>query len=60
MQTISNGYWNQKKEKLKKKYSNLTDKDLSYNEGKEKEMMEILGYKLGKTKLELLSIIVSL
>jgi hypothetical protein len=54
------GYWNEKKEKLLKKYKNLTDKDLSYNEGKEKEMIEILGYKLGKTKQELLKIIITL
>lgn len=54
------GYWNVKKEKLKQKYKNLTDKDFSYNEGKEKEMIEILGKKLGKTKQELLSIIVAL
>ncbi|HBE43459.1 MAG TPA: general stress protein CsbD [Bacteroidales bacterium] len=53
------GYWNEKKEKLKKSYPSLTDKDLSFNEGKEKEMLEILGYKLGKTKLELLDIIIT-
>jgi hypothetical protein len=60
MKTATVGYWNCKKEKLKEKFDFLTDKDLSYNEGKEKEMIELLGYKLGKTKQELLSIIVSL
>jgi hypothetical protein len=54
------GYWNIKKEKLKQKYQILTDKDLCFCEGKEKEMIEILGNKLGKTKQELLTIIVSL
>lgn len=60
MKTNVVGYWNYKKEKLKQKFDILTEKDLSYNEGKEKEMIELLGYKLGKTKQELLSIIVSL
>lgn len=54
------GYWNNKKEKLKRKYSILTDNDLLFSEGKEKEMLEILGYKLGKTEQELLNIIVTL
>jgi hypothetical protein len=55
-----NGYWNGKKEKIKQKFPAITDKDLEYNEGKEKVMIEMLGYKLGKTKHELLSIIVEL
>jgi hypothetical protein len=54
------GYWNEKKVKIKEKFPNLTDEDLQFREGKEKEMMEILGYKLGKSKLELLKIIVML
>jgi len=59
---ISNvkGFWNEKKEKLKKNFPMLTDKDLSFCEGKEKEMIEMLGYKLGKTKQELLNIIVTI
>ena len=60
MDTNVKGYWNEKKEKLKKNYPMLTDKDLSFREGKEKEMIEMLGYKLGKTKLELLNIIVTI
>jgi adenylate cyclase class IV len=60
MKTSVVGYWNYKKEKLKQKFEILTEKDLSFNEGKEKEMIEMLGYKLGKTKQELLSIIISL
>jgi hypothetical protein len=54
------GYWNSKKEKLKQKFEVLTDKDLSYNEGKEKEMIELLGYKLGMSKQELLNVIITL
>lgn len=54
------GYWNIKKEKLKQKFTNLSDKDLCFTEGKEKEMIELLGNKLGKTRQELLEIIVTL
>jgi hypothetical protein len=54
------GYWDDKKEKLLKKYKNLTDRDLRFNLGREDEMMDILSYKLGKSRQELLSIIVML
>lgn len=54
------GYWNEKKEKLKKKYYFITEEDLRFYEGKEKEMMELLGYKLGKSKEELRSLIETL
>ena len=60
MKTNSVRYWKDKKEKLLKKYKNLTERDLSFEEGKEKEMIEILGSKLGKTKQELLKIIITL
>ena len=60
MKTNAIGYWNGKKEKLKRKYEILTDSDLCFNEGKEKEMIEMLGFKLGKTKQELLNIIVAI
>lgn len=60
MQMKVKGYWNEKKEKFKEKYPFITDEDLSFNEGKEKEMIEMLGYKLGKTKEELVNIIVHL
>lgn len=58
MSKFVKGYWNGKKEKIKKKYPILTDRDLNFQEGKEREMIEILGYKLGKTEIELLDIIV--
>ena len=48
------------KEKLKEKYSGITDDDLFFGDGKEKEMIEMLGYKLGKTKDELTNIITAL
>jgi hypothetical protein len=54
------GYWDKKKVKLKVKYPLITEADLNYNEGKEHEMIEMLGYKLGKSKQELLTIIVAL
>ena len=60
MKTYSARYWQNKKDKLLKKYKNLTDRDLSFEEGREKEMIEILGSKLGKTKQELLNIILTL
>ena len=47
------GYWNERKEKLIQKYPMITEEDLHFQEGKEKEMLEMLGYKLGKTKEEL-------
>jgi uncharacterized protein YjbJ (UPF0337 family) len=54
------GYWDKKKEKLKEKFPLITDEDLRYCEGKEKEMIEMLGHKLGKSKQELLYIIVAI
>lgn len=60
MNTDAIGYWNEKKEKLKQKYQIITEDDLHFCEGKEKEMIEILGYKLGKTKDELRNIIAAL
>jgi hypothetical protein len=57
MNTNEIGYWNEKKEKLKQKYPTISDEDLHFYEGKEKEMIEMLGFKLGKTKEELANII---
>jgi hypothetical protein len=54
------GYWDKKKEKLKLRFPNITEEDLHYQEGKEKEMIEMLGNKLGKSKQELLNIIVAI
>jgi hypothetical protein len=60
MNTRVIGYWDKKKEKLKQRFPAITDEDLRYREGKEKEMIEMLGYKLGKSKQELLNIIVAI
>jgi hypothetical protein len=57
MDNISTGYWRKTKSKLKQKFPTITEQDLSFHEGKEKEMIEMLGNKLGKTNLELLYII---
>jgi hypothetical protein len=54
------GYWDVKKEKLKLLYPDITDEDVAYPEGKEREMIELLCNKLGKSKQELVSIIVKL
>ncbi len=51
------GYWNEKKEKIKQKYPIITDNDLIFCEGKEKEMVEQLGYRLGITIEEMRSVI---
>jgi uncharacterized protein YjbJ (UPF0337 family) len=49
------GKWNQVKGKLKQKYGDLTDDDLTYVEGKEDELLGRLQEKTGKTKEELAS-----
>ena len=54
------GYWESKKEKIKQRFPGITDQDLIFYDGKEKEMMEMLEYKLDITKLELARIIETL
>ena len=44
------GNWNQVKGKLKQKYGQLTDDDLTFAEGKDDELFGRLQTKLGKTK----------
>ena len=44
------GNWNEMKGKLKQKYGQLTDDDLTFAEGKEDELYGRLQKKLGKTK----------
>lgn len=50
------GNWNEYKGKLKQKYGELTDDDLTYEEGKEDEMWGRLEKKLGKAKKEIMSL----
>lgn len=47
------GTWNEMKGKLKQKYGQLTDDDLTFAEGKEDELYGRLQQKLGKTKEEI-------
>ena len=47
------GNWNELKGKLKQKYGDLTDDDLTYTEGKEDEFLGKLQKSLGKTKAEI-------
>jgi uncharacterized protein YjbJ (UPF0337 family) len=44
------GSWNEIKGKLKQKYGDLTDDDLTFAEGKEDEMLGRLQKRLGRTK----------
>ena len=44
------GNWNEVKGKLKQRYGQLTDNDLSFSEGKEDELLGRLQQKLCKTK----------
>ena len=46
------GNWNQVKGKLKQQYGELTDDDLTYQEGKEDELLGKIQEKTGKTKEE--------
>jgi hypothetical protein len=48
--------WDELKTKLRKKYPQLTDADLQHKEGME-DMLRMVEYKLGKTKLEMREII---
>lgn len=47
------GNWNELKGKLKQKYSELTDNDLTFTEGKENELVGRIQKKIGKTKDEI-------
>ncbi len=58
--TEINGNWHEQKGKLKMKFSELTDDDFMYAEGKMEEMLGKIQIKLGKTKEEFLKIMTSL
>jgi uncharacterized protein YjbJ (UPF0337 family) len=47
------GGWNEVKGKLKQKYAQLTDNDLTFAEGKDDELLGRLQQKLGKSKEDL-------
>ena len=52
--------WDYQKEKLKQRFSSLTDKDLNFEQGKMEEMLTKLQTKVGKTRHELYAIIAKL
>jgi uncharacterized protein YjbJ (UPF0337 family) len=54
------GSWSEQKEKLKKKFTVLTDGDLQFVVGKKDEMFDKIEDKIGKTKEELQKIIATL
>ena len=54
------GFKTEKKAKFKRIFPVITNEDLFFREGEEREMIEMLGYKLGKTNQELLGIIIEL
>lgn len=54
------GYWENKKEKIKQKYPIITDEDLFFYKGKEKEMVERLGFRLGISIEEMRDVIKAL
>ena len=47
------GSWNEVKGKLKQKYGQLTDDDLTFAEGKDEELLGRLEKRLGRGKQEL-------
>lgn len=51
------GNWNELKGKLKEEYAELTDDDLTYEEGKEDQLIGNIQKKLGKTKDEIKAIL---
>jgi uncharacterized protein YjbJ (UPF0337 family) len=58
--TEVNGNWNKQKDKLKERFTTLTENDLKYDECQKDEMLAKLQIKLGKTKEELQLIMGSL
>jgi hypothetical protein len=60
MKPEKGGYWNTRKEKLLKMYKSLSQKDLDFKEGEENVMLANLSSKLGKSKEELLKMIIML
>ena len=54
------GNWNQLKGKVKQAYGDLTDDDLTHEEGKDDELLGKLQTKTGKTRDEVVSWLESL
>lgn len=54
---IMKGKWNQIKGKLKQNFGQLTDNDLTYEEGREDELIGRIQQKTGKTREEIIDFI---
>lgn len=54
------GQWNEVKGKLKQKFGDLTDDDLTYSEGEDEELLGRLQKKLGRTQDEIRKLIAEL
>lgn len=54
------GNWNELKGQLKQRFSNLTDDDLMYQEGREDELIGRIQRKTGKSQDEVINFINSL
>jgi len=50
---------NSRKEKLLKKFENLSRRDLDFKEGEEQVMLEVLSLKPGKTNIKPLILIIT-
>ncbi len=51
------GSWNELKGKLKQKWGNLTDDDLTFEEGREDELLGRIQQKTGRSREELIDYI---
>jgi hypothetical protein len=60
MKPDKEGYWKARQEKLLKMYKSLSRKDLDFVVGEENAMLATLGTKLGKSREELLKMIIML
>jgi hypothetical protein len=60
MKPEKGGYWKTRKEKLLKMYKSLSRKDLNFEVGEENAMLASLSIKLGKSRDELLKMIIML
>jgi hypothetical protein len=60
MKPDRDGYWKTRKEKLLKMHRSLSHKDLDFKIGQENAMLATLSDKLGKSREELLKMIIML
>jgi hypothetical protein len=60
MKPEKGGYWKTRREKLLKMNKGLSQKDLDFEVGEENAMLATLSTKLGKSKEELLKLIIML